>query len=222
MPDRNFDIVVYGATGFTGRQAAAYLAEHAPDGLRWTIAGRRPDALAALREELGLSAEPIVADSGAPETVDAMAAQTRVLLTTAGPFARYGTPVVAACVARGTHYVDITGETPWVADLIEAFHDEAAKAGTRIVPCCGFDSVPSDLGAWWLVRQIHEATGKGARSVRAAFSMYGGGLNGDFAAAADRELLEGWNADDSQPLQEWLDGVRRDARIKAQALERLF
>lgn len=183
MPERNFDIVIYGATGFTGRQAAAYLAEHAPDGLRWTIAGRRADALEAVGAELGLDVDSIVADSRAPETVAAMVAQTRVLVTTAGPFARYGSPVVAACVEYGTHYVDITGETPWVADMVAAHHDKAHEEGTRIVPCCGFDSVPSDLGTWWLVQQIRERAGSATRSVRAAFSMYGGGLNGGTAAS---------------------------------------
>lgn len=184
MSDRPFDIVAYGATGFTGRQVAAWLAEHAPEGVRWTIAGRRADALADVAREVGLEAEPIVADSSDQASVDAMAARTRVVITTAGPFARYGTPVVQACVRNKTHYCDITGESPWVAGLIEQFHEQAQKDGTRIVPFCGFDSVPSDLGTWFVVRALQDRSDSPVTSVRAAFKIHGGGLNGGTLASA--------------------------------------
>jgi short subunit dehydrogenase-like uncharacterized protein len=183
VSDRPFDIVVYGATGFTGRQAARYLAEHAPEGLRWTIAGRRAEALEQLAGELGLEAAPIVADSTDEDSVDAMVGQARVLLTTAGPFARYGTPVVAACVHHKTHYVDITGESPWVARMAERFHDTAREDGTAIVPFCGFDSVPSDLGTWFTARALQERTEGDVGRVTAAFAVYGGGLNGGTLAS---------------------------------------
>jgi len=178
MSDRPFDLVVFGATGFTGQQAARWLARNAPGGLRWTLAARREHALREVAREVGLEADLIVADSTDAESIDAMVAQTRCVASFAGPFFRYSAPVVEACVRHDTHYVDITGETPWVRDLIQAYHDTAREQGTRIVPMCGFDSVPSDLGAWFTVRALREATGQAARSVQAAFSMRGGGLNG--------------------------------------------
>lgn len=150
-----YDVVLYGATGFTGRQTARYFAEHAPDSLRWAIAGRNPTKL----EELQAEVEPtgvIVADSQRPGLVDAMAQQASVLLTTAGPFAKYGTPVVEACVKHGVDYVDITGETPWVRDLIDRFHDQASRDRTRIVPFCGFDSIPSDIGTLGVVDHLRQ------------------------------------------------------------------
>jgi len=183
MPEREFDLVVYGATGFTGQQAAAYLAAHAPAGLRWTIAGRRAQALGAVASKVGLEAAPIVADSSDPDTLTALAARTRVVLTTAGPYSLYGTPVVQACVAQGAHYVDITGESPWVAQMITAHHDKARADGTRIVPLCGFDSVPSDLGARFMVQQVRRVLGQPTRRVSAFFAMRGGGLNGGTLAS---------------------------------------
>lgn len=183
MTDARFDVVVYGATGFTGRQCAAYLAEHAPPDLRWTLAGRRADALAQVAAEVGLAAAPIVADSADEASVDAMVRQARVVLTTAGPFSQYGDPVVRACVAHGAHYVDITGESPWVARLIEAHHDRARADGTRIVPFCGFDSIPSDVGVRFVVEELRARLGQRARRVTATFALRGGGLNGGTLAS---------------------------------------
>jgi short subunit dehydrogenase-like uncharacterized protein len=171
-----FDIVVYGATGFTGTQAAHYLARRAPEGLRWAVAGRRADKLEEVAEATG-AAGVIVADSTRPDSIDAMVARARVIATTAGPFSRYGTPVVEACVNHEVDYVDITGETPWVRDLIDRFHERAAASGARITPFCGFDSVPSDLGALIAVDHLRRAHGEGTRRVSSSFRMRGG-LNG--------------------------------------------
>ena len=112
------------------------------------------------------------------DSIDAMVAKTRCIASFAGPFFKYSDPVVEACVRHGAHYVDITGETPWVRDLIERHHETARTEGTRIVPMCGFDSVPSDLGAWFAARELRARHDQGARSVTAAFSMRQGGLNG--------------------------------------------
>ena len=170
-----YDVVLYGATGFTGRQAAAYFAAHAPPGLRWAVAARHE---ARLREIAAATGAPgvIVADSSDAASVDAMVRQARVLLTTAGPYAKYGAPVVAACVEHRVDYVDITGETPWVRDLVDRHHERAAADGTRVVPFCGFDSVPSDLGALYVVEHFR-ARGKQTRRLGASFTMRGG-LNG--------------------------------------------
>lgn len=178
---RPYDVILYGATGFTGRQTAAWFAAHAPAGLRWAIAGRSREKLAQVASELGQAVDLIAADSADPASVDAMAAQTGVLLSTAGPFARLGDPVVAACVAHGVHYVDITGETPWVRRIIDRHHEEARAKAIRIVPCCGFDSVPSDLGAWMMVSAL-KAQGRTPRAVRSIFSAKGGFNGGTLAS----------------------------------------
>ena len=184
---RPLDVVIYGATGFTGRQCARYLDRRGGD-LRWAIAGRSPEKLSDLRDTLDGAPSILVADSGDAPSVQAMASQTRVLISTAGPFALYGGPVVAACARRGTDYVDITGEAPFVRRSIDAHHAEAAAGGTRIVPCCGFDSVPSDMGAWLIAEHLR-AAGRSCRLVRAGFQISNAGLNGGTAASA-LNLLE--------------------------------
>lgn len=120
----------------------------------------------------------IVADSGDQTSVDAVVAQTHVLLSTAGPFALYGTPVVDACVRFGTHYVDITGETHWARELVASYHQRAASEGTKIVPFCGFDSIPSDIGSFLLARNANAST------VCGYFQIHGGGFNGGTVATA--------------------------------------
>ncbi len=183
---RDLDVVLYGATGFVGRQTVAYFAEHAPRGLRWALAGRSAQRLARVREACGPGAADaglVVADAADATALGALAARARVVLSTAGPFALHGDGLVEACVAQRTHYVDITGETPWVRRLIDRHHARAAAEGTRIVPCCGFDSVPSDLGAWRVASAIRARHGEPCVEVRACFSMRGG-LNGGTLASA--------------------------------------
>jgi short subunit dehydrogenase-like uncharacterized protein len=180
MTTRDYDVVLYGAGGFTGRQTVAYFARHAPEGLRWALAGRHRGKLEAVRDACGeraRTADILIADSAQQDTVDAVVARARIVLNTAGPFALYGTPVVDACVRFETHYVDITGETPWVHELIARYHDRAAASGTRIIPCCGFDSVPSDLGTLLMVRHVQQTFGAPCVEVRGYFQL-SGGLNG--------------------------------------------
>jgi short subunit dehydrogenase-like uncharacterized protein len=182
---RDFDIVLYGATGFVGRQTVAYLAGHG-SGLRWAVAGRSAAKLEALLADGGPGAGRaglIVADAGDAAALGALAARSRVVLSTAGPFALYGSALVAACVEQHCHYVDITGETPWVKGLIDRHHVQARRDGTRIIPCCGFDSVPSDLGAWLLAHALVQQHGQRCAEVKACFSMRGG-LNGGTLASA--------------------------------------
>ena len=186
MSERELDLVLFGATGFTGRLTARYLAAHAPSGLRWGIAGRDRLKLEHLKGELGPAppTRTIAADSGDKAAVAAMARLARVVVSTAGPFALYSDPVVDACVEARTHYTDITGESPWVRRLIDRHHGRAAAEGTRIVPLCGFDSIPSDLGTWMLVDWFRRELGQATRRVRASFTFGGGGLNGGTAASA--------------------------------------
>lgn len=186
MTEREYEVVLYGASGFTGRQTVAYFAAHAPPGLRWAIAGRDRGRLERVRQQFGPPADAVdvlVANSNDQPAVDDITRRTRVLLTTAGPFAHVGTPLVDACVRFNTHYVDITGEGSWVALLVARYHDRAAATGTRIVPGCGFDSVPSDLGAMLVARHTQQALGNPCVAVRGYFRMRGG-LNGGTAATA--------------------------------------
>ena len=189
---RPFDVVLYGATGFVGRQTVAYFAEHA-GGLKWAVAGRSADKLEAVRAACGAGARGaglIVADADDAGALNTLAAQARVVLSTAGPFALYGSALVAACVEHATHYVDITGETPWVRDMIDRHHQRAGANGARIIPCCGFDSVPSDLGALLVAQALWRRRRESCVSVKASFSLRGG-LNGGTLASVLNILNSG-------------------------------
>ena len=149
MSEREFDLILFGATGFVGRLTAAHLAHHAPDHLRIAIAGRSQDRLEAARAELPPSAAnwpAVVVDASDEEALRAMARSTRVVVSTVGPYARYGMPLVGACAEAGTHYCDLTGEVLFVREAIDRHHETAVASGARLVNSCGFDSVPSDLG----------------------------------------------------------------------------
>ena len=194
MPtDRQYDVILFGASGFTGRQTVQYFAQHAPPGLRWAIAARSKAKLELVRAESGLGSREIaliVADSRDQASIDAMVASTRVILTTAGPFALYGTPIVDACARLGTHYCDITGETPWIREMIDRFHARASADGTKIVTCCGFDSVPADIGTLAVVRALRDA-GTGTRDVRAYYRGTGGFNGGTVASIANIHATQG-------------------------------
>ena len=182
--ERPYDVVLYGASGFVGKQTVQYFANHAsPEQVRWAIAGRNRQKLEAVRDEVGVTVDVLVADSQDQQAIDAIVAQTRVLLTTAGPFALYGNALVDACVRFKTHYVDITGETPWVRTLIDRYQAQAAADGTRIIPCCGFDSVPSDLGTYLVVRHLQRELGTPCKQVNAYFQAFGGFNGGTLASA---------------------------------------
>ena len=185
MTDRDYDLVLYGVTGFVGRQTLAYVVKHRDSReLRFAIAGRNRAKLESVRTQIGgaaRKADILVVDSRDQPTLDVMTARTRVLLNTAGPFSISGDAVVDACVRSRTHYVDITGETTWVRGLIDRYHARCAAEGTRIIPFCGFDSVPSDLGAWLVVRRAWQAFGVPCASVKAYFQASGGFNGGTIA-----------------------------------------
>lgn len=157
---RTFDIVVFGATGFTGALTAEYLARHAPEGCRWALAGRNRGRLEEVRARLAridpaLADLPLLhADAGDPESLAEVAASTRVLVTTVGPYIHHGAALVAACAQAGTDYVDLTGEPEFVDRMYVDHHDAALASGARIVHACGFDSIPHDLGAYFTVSQL--------------------------------------------------------------------
>jgi len=158
--DRKFDIVLFGATGFTGELTADYLAKNGGDPLRWALAGRNLQKLTEVRERLSASHPScknltlLQADVGDAASIKAVAESAAVVITTVGPYLAYGEPLVAACAAAGTDYVDLTGEPEFVDQMWLKYHQTAVASGARIVNCCGFDSIPHDLGAWFTVQQL--------------------------------------------------------------------
>lgn len=191
-----YDVILYGATGFTGRQTAQYFARTVGSSLRWAIAGRSLDKLNSIKASLGqegASAGIVVADSSQPESVAQMVSQTRVLLTTAGPFALYGEPVIAACARAGVDYVDITGETPFVRKMIDLYEADAIKSGAKIIPFCGFDSVPSDLGSFLMVDYLRTKHQQKTRSIKAFFLAKGGFNGGTLASALNMGESAQWD-----------------------------
>ncbi len=184
MADREFDVVVYGATGFTGRLVAEYIAAAHPD-LRWAMAGRSEDKLKAVREEMGVPADTplIVADSSDPASLKAMAERTRGVVTTVGPYQKYGEPLVAACVEAGTDYADLCGEPAWMRDVIDTYTDKAKASGARLVLSCGFDSIPFDLGVFALEQAAIEKTGKPIARVKGRVRKMKGTFSGGTAAS---------------------------------------
>ena len=204
---RPFDLLIHGATGFTGRLVAEYilrqygLRDPARGNLRWGLVGRNADKLASVRDALGAPADlPLVlADAQDPASLAAMVASTRVVITTVGPYQLYGSPLVAACAAAGTDYVDLCGEPAWMRAMIDA-HEAAAKAsGARIVFSCGFDSIPFDLGVLFLQQQFRQRSGHAAPRVKGRVRKMKGTFSGGTAAslkatmaaaAADPRVLE--------------------------------
>ncbi len=178
MHDREFDLVVFGATGFTGKLVAEYIARSSEQ-LRWAVAGRNRAKLEALRLDVPI----VVADALDAGAMNDVASRTRVICTTAGPFAKYGSALVAACANAGTHYCDLTGEVPWMRRMIDAHHARAEATGARIVHTCGFDSIPSDLGAWALQQEAIARFGRPASSVTALFGETSGGFSGGTIAS---------------------------------------
>ena len=168
--DREFDVVVQGATGFTGVLVAEYLLrQYGVDrDLRWALSGRSEAKLRKVREELGAEAsslELIVADSFDEAALASLAARTRVVLTTVGPYALYGSDLVEACVNAGTHYCDLAGEVQWIRKMVNQHHERATETGAKIVNCCGFDSVPMDIGVWALQDAVHKKYGQYCESI---------------------------------------------------------
>lgn len=194
---REFDIVLYGATGFVGKLTAEYLARAGGDA-RIALAGRSPERLVAIRDALGESAQSwpvLTADAASPSSLDEMAARTRVVITTVGPYSRYGLPLVAACAAAGTDYADLTGEAMFVRQSIDDYHKQAADTGARIVHACGFDSIPSDMSVFALHRRA-EQDGTGALGdTNFVLRGFSGGVSGGTAAS----MVEVFKASSGDP-----------------------
>ena len=194
---REFDIVVWGASGFTGHLVAEYLAQTQGVGgkLRWAIAGRNREKLEQVRDEClpesKRKALPLlIADSGDPASLAAMVARTKVICSTVGPYAQHGTPLVAACTEAGTDYCDLTGEVQWMARVIPAYQGAAVASGARIVHTCGFDSIPFDIGTWYLQQAMQERHGVAAIQVKTRVGRTRGGASGGTIASVFNMLEE--------------------------------
>lgn len=195
MSNREFDIIVLGATGFTGALVAEYLLNrYGIDGeLRWAVAARNEEKLSALRDSLGASADALatlVADSMNEASMQQLARRARVVITTVGPYARYGSTLVAACAANGTHYCDLAGEVQWIRRMIDLHEETARQKGARIVHCCGFDSVPMDIGAWFLQREALQRHGMHCASITLLVKAMRGGASGGTMASMMNVMRE--------------------------------
>ncbi len=187
--DRPYDIVVYGATGYTGRLVAEYLAHHYQGkGPKWAMAGRSADKLAEVRELIGASADTplVVANSDDPASMQALAESTRVVVTTVGPYQLYGEPLLKACVAVGTDYADLCGEPGWMREMIDEYHEAAKASGARIAFSSGFDSIPFDLGVFMLQQEAKARFGSPAPRVKGRVR----GMQGTFSGGTAASLTE--------------------------------
>ncbi len=185
---REFDIIVYGASGFTGRLVAEYLASQygvGGDAPNWAMAGRSKEKLASVRDEIGAPAETplVVADADDAQSIEEMVKRTKVVLTTVGPYQLYGSDLVAACARHGTDYCDLSGEPAWMRQMIDAHHAAAQKSGARIVFSCGFDSIPFDLGVQMLQKEARTRFGKPATRVKGRVRKMQGTFSGGTAAS---------------------------------------
>ncbi|NMN99012.1 saccharopine dehydrogenase family protein [Antrihabitans stalactiti] len=185
MSESEFDLVVFGATSFVGKLLTAYLAER-DEPVRWAIAGRSLTKLEQVRSSLGAAGESlpiIVADAANEQDLRALCARTRVVVSTVGPYALYGEPLVKVCAETGTDYCDLTGETQWIRKMVDKYEAAAQQSGARIVHCCGFDSVPSDLGVSFLQKHAFAQWGAPATNVTMRVKTLKGGASGGTIAS---------------------------------------
>ena len=192
-PTKEFDIIVWGASGFTGRLVAAYLFKQygAQGDLKWAMAGRNQEKLSAVRAEVADSSVSIVvADSNDEASLKAMILRTKVVCTTVGPYVTYGSKLVAACVTHGAHYCDLAGEVQWMRQMIDKHHEEAQANGVKIVHTCGFDSIPSDMGVYFTQKEALAQKGQRAKRIRMRVAGMRGGLSGGTYASLSKVLEE--------------------------------
>lgn len=188
---REFDVIVWGATGFTGRLVAEYLLrQYGIEGeVKWAMAGRSERKLDEIKAQLGEGRIPLVlADSNDPDSLRKMAARTKVICTTVGPYSLYGSDLVAACVEQGTDYCDLAGEPHWIRRMIDQYHEAAQKSGCRIVPCCGFDSIPSDYSVYRIQQLAQAQWGESCQHVKMRLKSAKGKLSGGTFASMNQIL----------------------------------
>ena len=190
--DRPYDIVLFGASGFVGRLTAAYLRDHAPAGTEIALAGRSRERLAEVRDWLGAAAADWaveIADAADEDALARLVERTRVLVTTVGPYAKYGMPIVRACAAAGTHYADLTGEVLFARQVIDECQTVAQESGAKIVPSCGFDSIPSDLGVYLLAQEVAASGGGTLGETLLRVRVLKGGFSGGTIDSARHQAI---------------------------------
>ena len=232
---RQYDVIVWGASGYTGRLVAEYLLGRyrANGDLRWAMGGRDREKLEAIRADLGAAEVPLLTgDSHDRASLEALVTQTRVVCTTVGPYARYGSELVEACAKHGTDYCDLSGEVPWMRRMIDAHETATRESGARIVHCCGFDSIPSDIGVFFLQQELKRRHGSYAQAIKFRLRAAKGGPSGGTVASLmnvieearrDRSVARtlanpyGLNPDGEQqgPDRRDLQGVAYDADLKS-------
>ena len=188
MSEREFDVIIFGASGYTGKLVAEYMGkEYGNDeSIRWAIAGRNKDKLSSIKKDLNLNERIsiIEVDSTNKDSLDSMTSSAKCILTTVGPYQLYGSSLVQSCSENGTDYVDLTGEPGWMYEMINAHQDTAKKSGARIVFSCGFDSIPFDLGVYFVQQAAQEKYGKPAKHVRGRVKA----MNGEFSGGTIASL----------------------------------
>ena len=188
MSEQKFDVIVFGATGYTGKLVAEYMKNEYGDdeNIKWAIAGRNMDKLMQVKNDLGLKdeIEMIEVDSSDIDALNKMTSSTKCVLTTVGPYQLYGSDLVQSCASNGTDYVDLTGEPGWMYEMINLCKEQAEKSGSRIVFSCGFDSIPFDLGVYFLQKAFIEKNGKPAERIRGRVQA----MNGEFSGGTIASL----------------------------------
>lgn len=204
MPDREFDLIVYGASGFTGRLVAEYLQNaYADTGLKWAMTGRNAEKLQTVAGEMGISGDVaiVTANSDDPDSLAALASRAKAIITTVGPYQLYGEPLLKACAESGTDYVDLCGEPAWMKDMIDRYDAPAKKSGARIVLSCGFDSIPFDLGVYHLQNHVIEKHGGACSRIRCRVR----GMKGTFSGGTAASFMETMKRAQTQPeILDWL------------------
>ena len=187
MSDKSFDVVIYGATGFTGKLVVEYMQEKYgnDEGISWAIAGRSEEKLNSVREELkvGSNVRQLLVDSNDTDSIASMVQQTKCVLTTVGPYQLYGANILQQCVVHGVDYVDLCGEPGWMHEMINEHAEQAKETGARIVFSCGFDSIPFDLGVYFLQKEVIAQHGHPASNVRGRVREMNGEFSGGTAAS---------------------------------------
>ena len=191
--NREFDVVIWGATGFTGKLVAAYMMKKygANKKVKWAMAGRNALKLEEVQKELGADKVPLlIADSNKIDTLERMVQRTKVVCTTVGPYAKYGSSLVEMCVKHSTDYCDLAGEVQWMRKMIDQHQTEAEASGARIVHTCGFDSIPSDMGVYFLQKKSKELTGEYADDIKLLVKAMKGKMSGGTYASLSNVLAE--------------------------------
>jgi len=199
IKNKKYDLVVFGATSFVGQILTTYLSDYlsmqgeSAEQIQWAIAGRSSSKLNALKNKLGEKAQNLdimIADVNDSDAVHTLCEQTRVVVSTVGPYALYGEPMIKACVDTGTDYCDLTGETQWIKKMIDKYQSQAEHSGARIVHCCGFDSVPSDMGVYFLQQQAQQLWHAPATNVKMRVKVLKGGASGGTVASLINVIQE--------------------------------